>query len=54
MQLTVNAIRVYSVDSSLNHDECMSALDAAGIYTMYVCRKYISVDVANFARGFQT
>ncbi|KAJ1310264.1 hypothetical protein OPQ81_007006 [Rhizoctonia solani] len=33
-RLTVNAIRVYSVNSSLNHDECMAALDAAGIYTM--------------------
>ncbi|CAE6432922.1 unnamed protein product [Rhizoctonia solani] len=33
-RLTVNAIRVYSVNASLNHDECMSALDAAGIYTM--------------------
>jgi hypothetical protein len=35
-QLTVNAVRVYSVNSSLNHDECMSALDTAGIYTMSV------------------
>ncbi|CCO26179.1 1,3-beta-glucanosyltransferase gel4 [Rhizoctonia solani AG-1 IB] len=33
-RLTVNAIRVYSVNASLNHDDCMSALDAAGIYTM--------------------
>ncbi|KAG9084926.1 1,3-beta-glucanosyltransferase gas1 [Ceratobasidium sp. UAMH 11750] len=33
-QLTVNAVRVYSVNSSLNHDECMSAFDAAGIYTI--------------------
>ncbi|KAF8758999.1 1,3-beta-glucanosyltransferase [Rhizoctonia solani] len=32
--LTVNAIRVYSVNASLNHDDCMAALDAAGIYTM--------------------
>ncbi|ELU44563.1 glycoside hydrolase family 72 protein [Rhizoctonia solani AG-1 IA] len=33
-RLTVNAIRVYSVNASLNHDDCMAALDAAGIYTM--------------------
>ena len=32
--LGVNTIRVYSVNSSLNHDSCMKALSAANIYTM--------------------
>ncbi|KAL4243204.1 1,3-beta-glucanosyltransferase [Abortiporus biennis] len=33
-QLGVNAIRVYSVDSTLNHDSCMSTFSNAGIYTI--------------------
>jgi 1,3-beta-glucanosyltransferase GAS1 len=35
-QLGVNTIRVYSVDSTQNHDSCMQALSSAGIYTMFV------------------
>lgn len=32
--LGTNAIRVYHVDSSANHDGCMAAFDKAGIYTL--------------------
>lgn len=31
-KLGLNTIRVYTVDNSKNHDACMSALEAAGIY----------------------
>jgi len=40
-QLGINTVRVYTVDNSANHDKCMSALSAAGIYValgMYICR----------------
>jgi 1,3-beta-glucanosyltransferase GAS5 len=32
--LGLNTIRVYSVDNSKNHDQCMNALAAAGIYVV--------------------
>ncbi|KAK4556854.1 1,3-beta-glucanosyltransferase [Recurvomyces mirabilis] len=31
-KLGINTVRVYTVDNTANHDECMSALAAAGIY----------------------
>ncbi|KAH9947943.1 Glucanosyltransferase-domain-containing protein [Amylocystis lapponica] len=33
-KLAVNTVRVYSVSSSLDHDDCMNALSNAGIYTI--------------------
>lgn len=31
-KLGINTVRIYSVDNSKNHDECMSMLADAGIY----------------------
>ena len=31
-QLGINTVRVYTVDNTANHDACMNALSAAGIY----------------------
>ncbi len=31
-KLKINTVRIYTVDNSANHDSCMSALAAAGIY----------------------
>jgi hypothetical protein len=31
-QLGINTVRVYTVDNSANHDDCMKALADAGIY----------------------
>jgi hypothetical protein len=42
-KLGINTIRAYSVDSSLNHDSCMSAFSAAGIYTMYAIGLFATV-----------
>ncbi|EIM84229.1 uncharacterized protein STEHIDRAFT_82112, partial [Stereum hirsutum FP-91666 SS1] len=33
-ELGINLIRVYQANSSLDHSECMSALDSAGIYVL--------------------
>lgn len=33
-ELGANVVRVYSVDPTLEHDECMKAFDDAGIYVI--------------------
>jgi hypothetical protein len=47
-ELGVNTIRIYSVNSSLNHDDCMTAFSNAGIYTMYAHASfYICLFISN-------
>ncbi|KAI9884547.1 MAG: beta-glucanosyltransferase [Watsoniomyces obsoletus] len=51
--LGLNTIRVYSVDNSVNHDECMSALADAGIYLMLdVNTPLYSINRANPRRSY--
>jgi hypothetical protein len=42
--LGANAIRVYAVDPTLNHDACMEAFSAKGIY--------VAVDMTNSVNSF--
>ncbi|CAK5281101.1 unnamed protein product [Mycena citricolor] len=56
-QLGVNAIRAYSVDSTLDHDSCMNALSAAGIYyidTINVFSKYDNILAYNIGNEVVT
>ncbi|KAI9678057.1 MAG: beta-glucanosyltransferase [Caeruleum heppii] len=52
-ELGLNAIRIYSVDNTVNHDECMTALADAGIYLILdVNTPKYSLNRANPARSY--
>jgi len=52
-ELGLNAIRVYSVDNSADHRECMALLDGAGIYLILdVNTPQDSIDRANPAESY--
>lgn len=53
--LGLNTIRVYSIDNSADHDECMAALDEAGIYLILdVNTPKNSINRANPANSYNT
>lgn len=53
--LGLNTIRVYSVDNSQNHDDCMKQLSAAGIYLLLdVNTPKNSINRANPANSYNT
>ncbi|KAF5095380.1 hypothetical protein D0Z00_003160 [Geotrichum galactomycetum] len=53
--LGLNTIRVYSVDNSANHDDCMKQLDDAGIYLILdVNTPNNSINRANPANSYNT
>ncbi len=52
-QLGLNAVRVYNIDNSLNHDACMKMLDDAGIYLILdVNTAENSIDRSNPAQAY--
>lgn len=54
-QLGINAIRVYTVDNTANHDKCMSALADAGIYLILdVNTPKYSINRANPGPSYNT
>jgi len=52
--LSVNVIRVYSVNSSLNHDACMSAFSGAGIYTIIDLALPLNGSIDRFVPSWST
>lgn len=47
--LGVNAIRVYNIDPDLNHDECASIFNAAGMYMFLDVNSPLSGESINSA-----